>query len=344
MKMMFKCLIVVVMSVVVVGAQEEEKKDHNGPQHKALCDLMKAAVGKWGRSGEGLSEPLKKALGRTIFGKHDGGDLADLKGLPTDYNNVEGTLSSRGTWCGNPYEAPEFINAPTRWSGHSGPHGLLCLCTVGEKGWPLNESKNGIDKLCGLGKNALAAEDNEGWGYTGHQGNKHVTAAWAKIVTPCLQSSGMEDLKQALKTFLGKLVNKSNKEYTNRYQLGEGEPSEYDGCTGSEKKGVCVLYYNTTGIQKPMPWWVDLQNALPEEEKFQEEKRRAEEEKRKQQETEKRIDESQTAALTSTHTTTNQTDQSHKANLTDTIRKYNISSGTPISRPTSWLLSAALLI
>ncbi|CCD15366.1 Variant surface glycoprotein [Trypanosoma congolense IL3000] len=336
----------VVMVFFGVAASADER-DHNGDQHKALCGLLKAAVDKWGEvEKREPADPLRKALGRTIFGRVDGGILGDLKGLPKDYNNVEGTADSRVTWCGNPYDTPDFFNALLRWSGHSAPHGLLCLCTVGEKGWPLNESDNKIEKLCGLGKESLAAEDIKGWGYTKHEGNKHVTATWTAIVTPCLQSSGMEDLKQALKTFLGKLVNKSNEWYTNRYQLGEGEPSMYDGCDGSEKKGVCVLYYNTTATNKLMPWWVDLQNALTEEEKFQEEKKkREEEEKRRQKEGEQITDEPHAEVLKSASTTPNQTEQNkHDSNLTDKIRKLNLTRSSSITRPTTWLLTTIIMI
>ncbi|CCD12952.1 Variant surface glycoprotein [Trypanosoma congolense IL3000] len=342
---MMKVLFFVIVSILgVVNATADKEKDHNNKAHKALCDLMKAAVGKWGDGGQGLSKPLKKALGRTLFGKVEGGDLSDIKGLPKDYNEVEGTDSSRGNWCGQPYEGGFNGVNQARWAGHSAPHDMVCLCTVGEKGWPLNESDNRIEKLCGLEKKALEAEDNQGWGYTKHEGNKHVTATWTKIVTPCLEEKVGKDLKQALNDFLRKLVNKSSDFYSNRFQLGEGDPYDSYACTGSATYGVCVEYYNTTGLWYPMPWWVDLQKALPEEEKFQEEKKKLEEEERRRhQEDREKTNPAQTEALKSTHTSTNQTERSQNDNITDKLRRLNLTSGTPISLPSSWLLRAVFL-
>ncbi|CCD16435.1 Variant surface glycoprotein [Trypanosoma congolense IL3000] len=332
-------------SVVGVCAQESgeptEKTDHNKEEHEILCGVLKAAVGKWGTSGEGLSDPLKKALGRTIFGSESGGTLEALKDLPGDYTE-RGAI--RGNFCGQPYEEPKFYSAPHRWSGFSAPHNLVCLCTKGENGWPVNSSDN-QDTLCGKTRDALGG-GNKGW--TGNNtGQAQMKATWKNVVTECLEGGRQKsgNLEEALNNFLNKLQHKPDGETNpSRYILGENNVTEkdYDACTGYPKRGVCVAYFNAT---YPMPWWTDLQNALPEEEKFQEEKKkREEEERRKQKEREQRTDEPQAESLKSGTQTNNQTEKSQKDSLHEAIRKYNTTSSTPISTPSSWLLRAILLI
>ncbi|CCD15234.1 Variant surface glycoprotein [Trypanosoma congolense IL3000] len=318
--------------VVIFGvAASEDETNHNGPQHKALCDLMKAAVGKWGDGGKGLSEPMSKALNRTIFGKEGGGDITELrKQLPNFYDEVlEGN-------------ANRFMSCVGRQSGQSAPYDMVCLCTAGEKGWPLSES--GIGALCGQPKDTLGS-GNEGWSDEERKkGEKGLNATWRNVVTPCLEGGIGKDLKEALETFKGKLVNKSDEFLPDMYQLGEGKPDHNGACTGSKKYGVCVMYYNGTKTMDHRPWWVDLQNAIPQEEKFQEKKKKREEERRKQQEREKQ-DIPQAAALTSAPPTNNQTDQQHnKANLTTQFHRLNMTSGTLISIPTTWLLTTIILI
>ncbi|CCD17318.1 Variant surface glycoprotein [Trypanosoma congolense IL3000] len=333
--MKLKCLIVVVMCLVV-RAEEEEKKDHNGPQHKALCHLMKAAVGKWGTSGEGLSDPLKKALGRTIFGSESGGTLEALKDLPSDYTE-RGAI--RGNFCGQPYEDPTFYSAPHRWSGYSAPHNLVCLCTKGENGWPVNSSDN-QDTLCGKTRDALGG-GNKGW--TGNNtGQAEMEATWKEVVTHCLKGETGGDLKGALSTFLGKLEHKPETANPNRYQLGEGKPTDWSACDGTSTLGVCVMYYNSTNPTKPQPWWVDLERAIPEDEKFQ--KQREEEQRRNQQQEAAKKDTNKTEDLKSGPQTKNQTKESRNDNLTEKVRKLNLASGTLITQPSSWLLSVVFLI
>ncbi|CCD13266.1 Variant surface glycoprotein [Trypanosoma congolense IL3000] len=330
----------VVMVFFGVAASADEK-DHNGAQHQALCGLLKAAVTKWGEvRGREPADPLRKALGQTIFGKVEGGDLSVLKVLPTDYNNVEGRLTSRGTWCGQPFYETHTAHG-WRWSGHSAPHDLVCLCTLGNNTWPLNHTQKETT-LCGKDGNALGGSDGKGWS-NGGSGNEHVKATWVKVTVPCLNGEAGGDLKQALNEFLGKLQHKPDGDINpSRYILGENNVTETDSdaCTGSPKLGVCVSYFNATS---PMPWWVALRNALPEEEKFQEEKRR-EEERRKKQEEEQNQEFPKAEALRSGSPTTKQTEQSHKDNITDKLRRYNLTSGTPISQPSSWLFSVAILI
>ncbi|CCD13947.1 Variant surface glycoprotein [Trypanosoma congolense IL3000] len=344
MKMM-QTWLVLWLALFIIGvvnaddAQGSVKKDHNGEPYQALCKLLKIAVYEFVNKGDTLPDPLKAALNKTIFGRKSGGTLEDLKDLPQDY--TEGG-SARVNFFGQPYEDPGYYGAPHRWSGYSAPHNLVCLCTKGENGWPVNNSGN-QDTLCGETSDTLGA-GNEGW--TGSKtGQAQMRATWKEVVTHCLKGETGGDLKGALGTFLGKLEHKPGDEANpNRYQLGEGKPSNWSGCDGTSTQGVCVMYYNSTNPTKPQPWWVDLQKAIPEDEKLQEQKRREEEERRKQQEETAKQDSTKTDALKSEPPSTNQTAQHRNDNLTDKLRRLNLTSGTPISRPFSWLLSAAILI
>ncbi|CCD11728.1 unnamed protein product [Trypanosoma congolense IL3000] len=144
---------IVVMVVTGVSAQESgaNVKDHNREVHDRLCAVLKAAVWKCVNGGEGLLEPLRNALRRTIFGNESGWNPEDLKrSLPKDYDEVLTGGGSRSAWCGG------------RDSGHSAPHGLLCLCKTGNNGFPLNGG-TGKEKLCWQVKDALGG-GAVGWG------------------------------------------------------------------------------------------------------------------------------------------------------------------------------------
>ncbi|CCD12570.1 Variant surface glycoprotein [Trypanosoma congolense IL3000] len=336
------------MMIVTMGVSTNvEGTDHNHDAHNALCDLLSVSVKKWGEVKERKhDDPLRNALKQTIFGYGSvGEDLDKLKTkFPKDYEGVEGRLSSRSNWCGQPHEWDGYFKDEDRWSGHSAPHDMVCLCTVGEKGWPLNESKSYSDAettLCGQDKQTLGATDGKGWDDDRKEkpGENHVNATWFGVTVSCLKGETGGDLKKALKNFLGKLEHNPGHGYDNRYRLGKGNVSSYAACNGKPELGVCAMYYNTT---KPLPWWTELERALIEDEQIQ--KQREEEERRKQQgETEKQ-DLPKTAAITSGPSTTNQTEGTHKNTLHEAIRKLNMTSGTTISQPSSWLLSALLLI
>ncbi|CCD12527.1 unnamed protein product, partial [Trypanosoma congolense IL3000] len=141
-------------------------KEHNKEEHARLCNLLMAAVNKWEEvKTRESTDPLKRALGKTLFGNENGGEMGDLKGgLPKDYEKVEGELSLRLTWCGLPQESATGKKKP-RWPGHSAPHDLLCLCTTGQDGYPFNEvgSDSGTaTMLCGKPKEALGG-GSDGW-------------------------------------------------------------------------------------------------------------------------------------------------------------------------------------
>ncbi|CCD15852.1 Variant surface glycoprotein [Trypanosoma congolense IL3000] len=342
-RMMMKVWMIIIVSMWV--SANVEGTDHNHDAHNALCDLLSVSVKKWGEVKDRKhDDPLRKALKQTIFGNESERDMAAFRSkLPDAYNDKESNSGDRSMWCGQPFEdSHEISNAnQPRWSGHSATHDLVCLCTAGENGWPIN----GSDTLCGKGKDDLGG-GSEGWGNKNRKAETQLKATWFNVTSECLQSDEKrgENLKDALDKFLRRLKHEPEEVNKNRYQLGEGTPGSYTACTGSFPYGVCVMYYNGTIVKKEhMPWWVDLQNALPEEEKFQEEKRRAEE-RRRQKEGEQRTDEPHTEALKSGHPTTEENEQHKTNNFTDKLRKLNLTSGTSISQPSSWLLRAILLI
>ncbi|CCD13232.1 Variant surface glycoprotein [Trypanosoma congolense IL3000] len=325
------------------------EKNHNGVEHDLLCKVLKAVVYKLVKEESTLSEPLKKALKQTIFGYGGGGTLEELKkSLPGDYKK-EG--ADRGQFCGQQHETSGYYDAQPRWAGHSAPHDMVCLCTTGEKGWPLNESVVGMenDRLCGQLKDALGG-GKDGWGsqksswdktsrnvVTLHdKGENQLEATWQNVTGKCLDGK-QEDLRDALKNFINKLVNRpQDTSNPNRYRLGEGDFSE-PVCNGNKK--VCVMYYPNSTETKT--WWVDLETALIEDAEIQ--KQREEEERRRQQEDSQSKNSAQAAALTSGHPTTNQTERQQNDNITDTIRKLNLTRSSSIILPSSWLLNVVFL-
>ncbi|CCD17180.1 Variant surface glycoprotein [Trypanosoma congolense IL3000] len=338
MKFLF-FLVVVILGVA--NGTADQGNDHNGAEHKALCHVLKAAVHEWESKGDGLLEPLKTALHRTIFGNETGGSLETLRnGLPKVYDDVLGGADSRNMACGQVRNAGgDYYNVhQPRWSGHSAPHDLVCLCTLGNNSWPLNDTQKATT-LCGQEKSALGAEKGtNGWSAM-NTGKEQMEATWGSVVVQCLESGGNENsLKEALKSFTGKLVHKPGGGYSNSKQLGEGDPDEVFACTGSSIKGVCVEYYPTLTAHT---WWVDLDKAIEEDHQIQ--KEREEEQRRRQQEDSEKKETAQEAVLKSTHTITNQTEAPNKDKLHESMRKLNLTSGTPISKPSSWLLSVVFL-
>ncbi|CCD13259.1 Variant surface glycoprotein [Trypanosoma congolense IL3000] len=330
---MMRMKIWMVVSVAIgVGAQQSGT-NHNSGEHHRLCTVLKAAVSKWENSGGILSHSLKKALHQTIFGNESGGNIEKLrKQLPEFYDEVLKGSATRFTPCGG------------RESGHSASYDMVCLCTAGENGWPVNNSDNA--KLCGKNANELGVRSQaKGW-YIKGEGKDQITATWTNVTSECLHGDKEkgEKLKDTLKEFIDNLNQTRKTGYSNIYRLGEGDFENKAHCDGSPANGLCVMYYNGTQKMNHRPWWEDLEKAIPEEERFQEEKKKREEEERRKQQEKEKHDILQAAALTSSPAT-NQTDQQHnKANITTQFHRLNITSGTPTSMPSSWLLSAALLI
>ncbi|CCD15184.1 Variant surface glycoprotein [Trypanosoma congolense IL3000] len=350
--MRMKVLMVIMLIIGVVRANEGGS-DHNGKAHKALCDVLKVAVRDWEEVQKRESmDPLRKALGRTIFGSQDGGKVDGLKGrFPKDYEEVKGSLSARYFWCGERHEGSVLsVGKPPRWSGHSGPHDLVCLCTIGKDGWPLNDGKV---KLCGQSKDTSIG-GTKGWSTGGSgQGKEKITDTWGKVVTPCLVLGEVgETLKRVLKTFKD-IINKTiTKDGKNGYLLGERGGSEYP-CSGNEE--ACVMYYNdtkTTGEQYHVPWWVELEYAIKKEE--QKEQKKREDEKRKQEEknhqkpkhqkqSQQHQDAPRKAALRSSTTKTTETEQGNPENISAPLAAIEDTSGTRMTQPL-WLISTAFFM
>ncbi|CCD17505.1 Variant surface glycoprotein [Trypanosoma congolense IL3000] len=337
-----KIPMIVCLEFMVVMVVSGSVMNHNGAQHEALCNLLQAAVNALHRNKGG--DALNKALKQTIFGNESGGDIDTLRSqVPTDYDESGG---ERGLWCGEPFD-DEHQRWSRRWSGHSAPHGLVCLCTLGANGWPLSDS-NTENTLCGQLKSALGGGKGKGgWsgnGNDGKEGNQQITATWTTVAKPCLDGGDKTgDLKKALEKFIGQLNHTWDSVKHNIYLIGEGNVSSDNACDGTASKGVCARYF--PNLTSTKTWWSDLEKALIEEEQAERERELAEKKaQRKQKEQAARKDEPHTPSLSSAHPSTNQTEQSHKDSLHEEIRKYNMTSGTPISRPSSWLLSAAMLI
>ncbi|CCD13587.1 Variant surface glycoprotein [Trypanosoma congolense IL3000] len=263
---MIKIWIMVMMTMGVAGAT-----DHNGPQYTALCELLTRAAYMWEKKRGNLSKPLEKALERTIFGKDGGGTVEDLRKnkLPSGYSGTE-----RGNLCGNPFDSVTDKQWSLHSPGYSGPHDMLCLCTPGENGWPLNNQVSGADTLCGQDIKTWGEDGSMGWASGGYEDEENqLTATWTNITLPCLKGGdGAGDLKSALKKFKRKLGEPVQKDPP--YEpLGEGNFNDNFPCTGYSDKGVCVAYYNNTD---PKPWWIQLEAAIQEDEKtkLDEEKRK----------------------------------------------------------------------
>ncbi|CCD14553.1 Variant surface glycoprotein [Trypanosoma congolense IL3000] len=340
---MMKFLVVVMVVIGVVRADEvgaaATLTNHNEASHRALCDFLKVAVDKWEHvKTRGPTDPLKKALKDTIFGYGSGEeDVEVLKSkLPSDYDEVgSGLLSDRSLWCGQPRDEDRVQQR--RWPGHSGPHDLVCLCTAGENGWPVNSTSDTGSTLCGHNKDALEAGE-KWWSGTKNMKKKDaIQKTWEVTVNQCLSGySQGTDLVSALQKFKDK-IKKTIFDDETRYILGEGGTG-WSPCNGNAQ--VCVTYYpNRTSTNT---WWSDLEKAFVQDEKI--EKQRAEEEKRKQQQEAAKKDKNKTEDIKSTTPTTNQTEQNKTATLHETMRKLNLTSGTPIIPPSSWLLRAVFLI
>ncbi|CCD13777.1 Variant surface glycoprotein [Trypanosoma congolense IL3000] len=335
MMTMMVWMVMIVFFGVVAG---EEKKNYNEAEHKALCDLLRVAVDKWGEVEKRVpTDPLRKALETTLFGYGTVGTLETLKsGLPSDYNDVEGTDSPRSNWCGQPLSG-QYQDSYPRWPGYSAPHDVVCLCTAGSHGWPINKT----GKLCAQDKDTLKT-DSEWWSGTNNTHKKDAIGnTWEVTVKRCLSGSSQEkDLKKALKKFTDEIKHKIEGG-ENFYVLGENGSDYIESpCNGSPRNGLCVMYHPNDTDTKT--WWKDLDEALEKDEQIQ--KQREEKERRRQKENAEKKDSAQKEAP-SAHITTNQTDQQHTGSTpTDKLRRLNPTSGTPISRPSSWLLSAILLI
>ncbi|CCD14395.1 Variant surface glycoprotein [Trypanosoma congolense IL3000] len=345
--MMMKFWMIIIVSMWV--SANVEGTDHNHDAHGVLCALLRVAVKKWEEVKDRQhDDTLKKALKQTIFGNESEKDMEEFRSqLPDAYHDNRKTKEDRTLWCGQPFDddhQQSNANQP-RWPGHSAPHDFVCLCTVGHGGSPLNKSEgSNQDTLCSKNRESLGGSGGKGWGDIGHNAEPQLRATWENVISKCLQGSEKkgEELKENLEKFMKQLKPTTSTLNPSRRQLGEGTPDDTHACTGSNATGVCVMYYPNL---PPIPWYIQLRNALPEEEKFQEEKKKREEdERRKQKEEAAKKDTNKNEALKSATTATNQTEQNKTATLHETMHKLNITGSSSISMPSSWLLRAILLI
>ncbi|CCD13079.1 Variant surface glycoprotein [Trypanosoma congolense IL3000] len=343
--------------MVLVGVYGNEK-NHNGDEHDRLCQVLSAAVRVL--QSNGVSETLREALRITVFGNRSGGNLDALKEtLPGNYDVPNG--SNRGIVCGQPPDGLSRTGENPRWPGHSAPHDLVCLCTTGRNGYPFNNVRSvtgSATKLCGQPKQALGG-GNGGWDTKSRQegiqqGTEEIKATWASVTKKCLEPDiNGKGLSEALANFLEKLDKKEDPrvEHKDRYQLGVDDADPYP-CSGYTK--ICVMYYNNTAKNYPMPWWLGLENALKTEEKKEEQNKKQDEEERnknkKNPEKARPKDNSQyphthrTATLKSTPPTTEETEQTNHENLSSPIATIEEASSTLITPPYSWLISAVFFI
>ncbi|CCD16277.1 Variant surface glycoprotein [Trypanosoma congolense IL3000] len=301
---------------VICMVNGDLREDHNKDEHDRLCRLLRTAVFYWKNKQGELSKGLQRALNLTIFGRESGGSLGNLKVKLPDVYGREPT-ENRTQWCGEPPNGTVRNDIP-RWPGYSAPHDLLCLCTPGDQGWPLNDNEHASEKLCGQRREALHTESSEGWDSSGH-GIDQIYATWNKITKPWLEDVGIEEnLKDALKNFTSKLVRRSDKY---GYKLGQGTPDGQNVCTGQRPYDLCAMYYNNTS---PKPWWSEVEEALNEEHK-------------------QRAQEAQAHALSLNRNAT-VVGQNYTFNITNVTGDLNRTRSTSITTPVSWLPGAVLLI
>ncbi|CCD12688.1 Variant surface glycoprotein [Trypanosoma congolense IL3000] len=264
MIMMLKTIkVMMLLGVMVTEATHSEIDNHNVDEHDKLCAFLQAAVAKYNEVKHSGS-PLARGLRKAIFGVSDsnGKTPSDLR-MPEDYNKPEDqdTENTRKNWCGLCEN-----NGQKHYPGESAPHDLVCLCTTGQNGHPI--SGRGKKKLCGKTGDELGSAGKQGW-YTElfkdvDKGNNQIKSTWNTIVTACLQDGNGKNFETALKTFTQKL-----ERVENQSQLLLGNKKDGKVCSGVPSEGVCVLYHLQCARK---PWWKELEEAIPEHEKWELEK------------------------------------------------------------------------
>ncbi|CCD14337.1 Variant surface glycoprotein [Trypanosoma congolense IL3000] len=261
------------VTVILVFVESEDMRDYNKDDYKLLCDLIGAAVKKWGEVRES-GGPLRDALKRTLFGKEsENNDLSKLN-FPEDYTKkVDGDLkNSRKHWCGGCTEVGQKHHP-----GESALHDLVCLCAPGQYGWPI--SGDDEKKLCGKNQSnwILTGGEMKGW-YTVFLGEKdqereQMSETWETIIKDCVRGGDGNDLQTALQAITEK-TRKVGVQYLGKHGSGYS-------CGGTAGDGVCVRYppecvRNT--------WWKELEDAIM---KYKEESEKEDTEQKKSESSEK---------------------------------------------------------
>ncbi|CCD17375.1 Variant surface glycoprotein [Trypanosoma congolense IL3000] len=249
-------LVMVCLVFMLLHGRTTTSHNHNGEHYGTLCDILAAAVQKWKSTN---NPTAKKALSQAIFGHPNGkGDPSKLD-LPSTHLKP----GNRKNWCGEC-----MYNDQESYPGKSIPHDLLCMCTVGENGYPFIQYSE-VRQLCGKGAKELGcdkdagnaerchSDDNKhGWTESNWDGqaNKHLNATWHAIVKACLRGKPKSDVDKARKTL-------------QKLDVGEySTPSwawGHSGCAGGNSD-VCVGY-GSWCLEHPKEypqWWKTLYEAL----------------------------------------------------------------------------------
>ncbi|CCD12903.1 Variant surface glycoprotein [Trypanosoma congolense IL3000] len=252
--MMLKYWMVIFFEVIVVGFADVGSTNHNGDAHRALCDVLKAAVSEL-EDVKDSESPMKDALRKTIFGDISAAQTASRLEMPGEYTKPEKNdkENTRKMWCGTCGSG-----AQKHYPGESATHDLLCLCTPGQHGWPM-KSFHG-ETICGQSHHTLGNGVSNKWWYTAwsdhDQEREHLNKTWSDIVVTCLHTDDRIDLDTALRTFMETIT--KNKEH----RLGEGG---FD-CDGKTGVGVCVFY--PPGCTRKT-WWHELEKAIPKHKEWE---------------------------------------------------------------------------
>ncbi|CCD11706.1 Variant surface glycoprotein [Trypanosoma congolense IL3000] len=342
--MMFLVIVGMMMMALSGGSLGTGTSEHhNHEEHATLCGLLGAAATLYnsGRAGE----KLRKALGQVIFGKEDGGSLADLKrGFPEEYGKDGGRHNSCGECRHNNHD---------HYPGKSIPHDLLCLCTMGENGAPFNSG--GHYSLCGVTgdrwgckakeRNTYYAGDGQHWDCTNQQNGQSTwhhekrKTAWQQVVQTCLKRKINLTLKDALDTFKGK---KTGGHIINWNR----NPSS---CGGTSPDTICVGSSGWCGKEtdNSYPQWLEVLEELTQEDFKLLERPTVKRRRRRQArnstiqegpDAEDDAEEEEEEFTTSTEgtSTTASLDKSRN-HLLSLLSKHD---GTSLPPPHSWLLSA----
>ncbi|CCD14128.1 unnamed protein product [Trypanosoma congolense IL3000] len=169
-------LVVMVSCVALVGGNKEH---YNKEEHILLCEVLGAAVKRWGKNGENVTDQkVREALMQTIYGENEQKENPSKLNFPEEYGSSvdENSHNHRFEWCGT--------CAGKHYPGESATHDLPCLCTLGPDGIP-NKTD---DTLCGKKANELRAQQQERMRFGPN--SQALKNTWEIIVKSCPKTGG----------------------------------------------------------------------------------------------------------------------------------------------------------